>query len=110
MLFNVADDRTRDERHDNAERQVDDDEIQREHRPALFEPKVSGAAPRQEKEKQRQQRRQDVDQADYVKVVPGGFDDQAERDAPQSAPEQRLVDFRRLQRYRLFYAEFLAQP
>src|SRR5436309_1466353 len=73
-------------------RQIYQQQVKREQRPALLKAKIPRTAPRQENQKQRQHRREEVEQTEKVQVRPGGIDEEPERDTPQPAPEKRPVD------------------
>src|SRR4029453_19411381 len=89
----IPDDRPRDQRGDDPEGEIDEHEVDGEHR-SLVQPEIPGARRRQEKQKESRQRREDVEKADEVEVLPHRRDEEPEGDPPQPAPEERLVHIR----------------
>src|SRR5690349_18937595 len=80
----------------NPEGQIHKHEINGKHR-SLVQAEIPGAALRQEKQKKRGQRGQDIEESDDVKPIPGTLYKQSKKDSPQSTPEKRLVDVGGLQ-------------
>src|SRR5262249_39334833 len=92
------------------ERQIYQQQVNREHRPALPKPEIPRAAHRQEKQKQPPHPREEAEKAEKVKEPPSGIYQEPERDTPQPTPEERPVYIRRFEWDRLLSPEFLANP
>src|SRR5437588_7996892 len=76
---------------DYPERHIDQQQVDRELRPAMLKTEKTQAAHGQEECKQRQHGREEVEKTEEVKPRPEGPYQQPERYAPQAAPEKRLV-------------------
>src|SRR5262245_49167955 len=61
-------------------------------------PKIPRAGHRQEEQEQRQHRSEEVEKTPEVQPAPGALYEEPERDTPEAAPKERLVDIRRFQR------------